>query len=77
MHMAAETGSMAACEVILKLRPDAIHDTDKKVKQMLLNIVVQCHLWLTKLCVWVLKVIASCIMADDSFDQDITHSERP
>ena len=31
MHMAAEKGSMSGCEVILKLRPDAIHDTDKMV----------------------------------------------
>ena len=31
MHMAAELGAMAACDVILKLRLDALHDTDKKV----------------------------------------------
>ena len=33
MHVAAEKGSMAACEVVLKLRPDAIHDRDKKVRE--------------------------------------------
>ena len=34
MHVAAEKGSMAACEVVLKLRPDAIHDRDKKVRDV-------------------------------------------
>lgn len=32
MHKAAEIGSMAACEVILKMRSDAIHDMDKMVR---------------------------------------------
>lgn len=31
MHHASETGSMEACELILKMRPDAIYDTDKMV----------------------------------------------
>ena len=31
MHHAAEKGSMAACELILRMRRDAIYDTDKMV----------------------------------------------
>ncbi len=33
MHHAAETGSMAACELVLKMRPDAVYDTDKLVRK--------------------------------------------
>ena len=31
IHLAAKDGAMAACELIIKMRRDAIFDTDKQV----------------------------------------------
>ena len=31
IHLAAKDGAMAACELIIKMRSDAIFDTDKQV----------------------------------------------
>ena len=31
IHLAAKEGAMAACELIVRMRPDAIFDTDKQV----------------------------------------------
>ena len=34
LHMAAEMGSMPACELILRLRPDSVNDADKEVDKI-------------------------------------------
>ena len=37
IHLAAKEGAMAASEIIIKMRPDAIFDTDKLVCRSALN----------------------------------------
>lgn len=38
IHLAAKDGAMAACELIIKMRRDAIFDTDKQVS-MCVNLI--------------------------------------